>query len=499
MIVVLVVRAALRGERESRGGAGGGAAHVHLDRRQPDRLRKRRGGGDGVPPGGVGERAHQPRQPSRGVRHGSARPAGGPGPLRHPRVSGETPPAERELPGLVPARARPAVGHVHVPGPAEVHAHREPQGLRDDGDPGGVESAVGDRGHGVQHLEHAPGPVPPVGDALVDRPVGGQLRDVAVEAVEGTREETGDPVGVVEQQHGGQEHVAEDPGIPVVDVAPVAEPPQVVPGLERGEHARLGLVPDALAQAWPAHVPARAEDPIRHGQLRDDLARDEIEIRGGHIGHHEPAPGMRVVVRGQRPGALLAQHHDAVRRLVDPPRFVGHGRGHHSAAQPLLPSGHRALVGRPVAVADVAGELRAEDAGPGAVAVLLGGLQDPFDRDRIRLHPDVAALDRRDPHPFAQRRGGGAPERREQPLLAHRRTPLRVQRAAEFRGAHGCSGRRHGVRADPREGVRIGVPRHGSTFACACICSTLNVWFRLERVRVSTEFSDDAMPCLVGI
>ncbi|MDF2493014.1 MAG: hypothetical protein K0Q58_1592 [Microbacterium sp.] len=283
VIVVLAVVPALGHDRQTGRRARSGPREEHLGGRQPHIAGERGARRRGVQPLRVGDATQQPPEAlvlGRGGRPGDAvrggvRPGVG--------IAHGTRRAVQGVPGLRDGRMRRPVREIDVPGSAEVHPVREGDRLAERRHPGrGVPGAVRGVRQEVQRLERAAGSVPPVGVALVDRAVGGQRRDVAVQSLhhEGDDALAQGAVGrVVEQHECRDEDVPVDPRVPVVHVAVQAV---------------------------------------------------------GHVGEDAAVHPEGVVVRRPAPRALLAQRPDAVDHLIDPGVVERAGRRDDGTAESAL-------------------------------------------------------------------------------------------------------------------------------------------------------------------
>ncbi|MGF0121883.1 MULTISPECIES: hypothetical protein [unclassified Pseudoclavibacter] len=189
------------------------------------------------------------------------------------------------VPRLVAAGLGLPVGGVHEPAAAEVHAVRKRDGLAERAEArNGVEGATGREGEQVERFEEAAGAVPPVGVALVDGPVFWQHGDVAIEAFDDELQDARALRGLarcVEQAEGGDEHVALDPRVPVVRIPVEAEPVPVAATHERLEDAHASFVADARPHTRVLGVELVAEQLVDPGELPDDFAGAEVEVRVG--------------------------------------------------------------------------------------------------------------------------------------------------------------------------------------------------------------------------
>ncbi len=360
VVVVLAVVPALDRERQPGAAAAAFAHQGDLHVRQPDPLDQRRRGRRGGAPVGVGQRGQRPTEagPLAHRRPAARRPVRG-GVPDDVLVAQQRAPPVQHVPGLVGRRARGPVAHVEVPAPAQLHPVREPGRLAEHRHRARVELAGRGPGEQVERLQRAAGPVPPVAVALVDPAVGRQRREVPVQTRNHQRDDVRALAAVEEGQRCDQ-HVPMDPRVPVVHVAVEPEPVPVAAGGERLEHPapRLGAHP--LPDAGSARVERCAEHMVDPGQLAGDLPGPEVQVRVVQGRGHAAVPRERVVVRGPAPAALLAQQHDAVRHLVDPPLLAG-PRGHqHGAGQALLAGADPRLVVGPVPVAEVARVVRGQ-------------------------------------------------------------------------------------------------------------------------------------------
>ncbi|OLS97470.1 hypothetical protein BJF90_10045 [Pseudonocardia sp. CNS-004] len=203
----------------------------------------------------------------------------------------------------------------------------------------------------VERLQRAAGAVPPVAPALVDPAVRGERREVAVDALDAQPERLRTPLGRVEGE-GGDDQVAVDPRVPVVDAA---DPVPVAAGVERVEHAVAHFGGHPREQAGVGGVELLAEHERGDGEGGGGLPGTEVEVGPVQVGDDSAGAGERVVVRGPAPRALLGHDPRPVGDVVEGAARGG-DRGEGGGARDAPePAPHDLLVRRALAAQRIGG------------------------------------------------------------------------------------------------------------------------------------------------
>ena len=336
MVVRFVVVAGFRGQEQARrvafafpGGEDAGGGQPGLERGGESRGRRRG-------PLVVGDRGQHAAQGA----VGASDQAGGvlrphrQGVLPHLGIAGTGGEAVQQVRDGA-RRADRAVREVDVHVAGDVRGHRVPGDGPDLGQLEGAEVVPAGFGQRLQALEQRGAGPPPVAGALITAAVIGYHVEVAVEGGDST---VCGAVRLVVEEKARDEQVRVDPRGPVVQVlaAVKAEPPPVIAGPVRIEDADLYLAADAgLVLAGQQGGP---------GEQRGGLGGEQVDVRVIRVG--QAGAGL---MRGQAPGALLAQQPHAVRD-VRGAGIAGKDRGDDGGDQLVAAGEVRALVRLAVAV-----------------------------------------------------------------------------------------------------------------------------------------------------